>query len=56
MTIMLPVVRSKKALRSSVHLFGMSMISFVIGFLISYDAATNGIDYPFDNTRATRHR
>ena len=40
MTIMLPVVRSKKALRSSVHLFGMSMISFLIGFLISYDAAT----------------
>ena len=32
--------RNKKALRSSVHLVAMSLVSFGIGFLMSYDAAT----------------
>eukprot|EP00985_Skeletonema_marinoi_P028087 scaffold23987_cov146-Skeletonema_marinoi.AAC.1 len=30
----------KKALRSSIHLLLMSMLAFIIGFLMSYDAAT----------------
>ncbi|KAL7530154.1 hypothetical protein ACHAXR_003337 [Thalassiosira sp. AJA248-18] len=32
-------VRSKKALRSIIHLLGMSILSFAIGFLMSYDEA-----------------
>mmetsp|Transcript_14367 Transcript_14367/g.29327 ORF Transcript_14367/g.29327 Transcript_14367/m.29327 type:complete len:613 (+) Transcript_14367:92-1930(+) len=35
-----PSSSRKKALRSSIHLFLMSMLAFIIGFLMSYDAAT----------------
>ncbi len=31
---------SRKALRSSIHLILMSLLAFIIGFLMSYDAAT----------------
>eukprot|EP00584_Thalassiosira_punctigera_P025730 CAMPEP_0172556186 /NCGR_PEP_ID=MMETSP1067-20121228/64004_1 /TAXON_ID=265564 ORGANISM="Thalassiosira punctigera, Strain Tpunct2005C2" /NCGR_SAMPLE_ID=MMETSP1067 /ASSEMBLY_ACC=CAM_ASM_000444 /LENGTH=74 /DNA_ID=CAMNT_0013344921 /DNA_START=63 /DNA_END=283 /DNA_ORIENTATION=+ len=34
-----PVVRNKKHLRSSIHLVFMSILSFLVGFLMSYDAA-----------------